>query len=70
MPHIVTHFKILGAMPLDFAMQLSVSNVAQSDLHRYDQRRIIEGFLYPEIGWTVCNVPGMSPMPPVTYLKQ
>ena len=48
-------------MPLDFVMQLTVSGVVRSDLHIYDQRRIIEGFLYPEIGWTVYNVPGMSP---------
>ena len=32
--------------------------------------RILTGFLYPEIGWDVLDVPGQSPMPPVTYRKQ
>jgi hypothetical protein len=69
-PHIVTCLKILGILPLDFVLQYSFSNAACSDLQRYDQRRFIEGYLYPEIGWTMCNVSGISPMPPVTYLKQ
>jgi hypothetical protein len=69
-PHSVTHSKIMGFMPLEYMMWLSASNVVCSDLHLYDQRRIIEGFLHPEIGWTVTHVPGLSPMPPVTYVKQ
>ena len=68
--HSATHFKILGFVTLDFMIQLSASNKVCGNLHLYDQRRIIEGFLYPEFGWTVSHVPGLSPMPPVTYLKE
>ena len=31
---------------------------------------IQQGFLYPEIGWTVHDVPELSPMPELTYREQ
>ena len=37
---------------------------------QHEMYRILTGFLYPEIGWDVLNVPGQSPMPPVTYWNQ
>ena len=46
---------------------MSASTARPSELHLYDQRRILEGFLYPEMGWTVDFIPGLSSMPEVTY---
>ncbi len=35
-----------------------------------DQSRILHGFLYPDIGWYVLSVPGLSPMTELLYYKQ
>ena len=67
MRHSDTHLKVSDFVPLDFMTRCSASTFVLSDLHLYDQRRILEGFLYPEIGWTVDSIPGLSSMPKITY---
>ena len=57
-------------MPMDYITGLAKDGSVQTDLHIYNQQRILEGFLYPEIGWKIEDVPGLSKMPTVTYLRQ
>ena len=68
--HTEYQLKIAGCLPLDYITGLAEDGAVQTDLHIYDQRRILEGFLYPEISWEIENVPGLSKMLKVTYLRQ
>ena len=68
--HSETHLKLTGCVFPHYIMALVESErpVAGECLH--DQQRILEGFLYPDIGWDVISVPGLSQMPEVTYTEQ
>ena len=70
MRHSDTHLKVSDFVPLDFMTRCSASTFVLSDLHLYDQRHILEGFLCPEMGWKVDSVPGLSLMPEVIYHHQ
>ena len=63
-----TRFKVTGYVCPEYVMQQGCNFPALYEQH--EMHRILTGFLYPEIGWEVLDVPGQSPMPPLTYCHQ
>ena len=46
---------------------MDVDESEQSSVCLHEQFWIINGVLYPEVGWVVTFVPGLAPMPELTY---
>lgn len=68
--HSDTTFHIKGCVVPDYRDARLNMGVPVSPEYAYEQQRILDGFLHPQIGWKVSFVPGILRMPPMEYRKQ
>ena len=70
--HSDTQLKLTGNVCPQYLLRISLSPIWSTRNLQHEIVRILDGFLYPEIGWVIApnGVPGQSPMPEVTYRRQ
>ena len=66
-PHNDTHVEVRGKILPDYIKRLANSMHPPQPALLYKQYSIIKGFLFPDIGWEVLSVPGLTPQPELEY---